>query len=117
MTDKMTLRPKVLFIVGTGRIGSTIIEQILGQTDGFWPTGELYRIWQDGLIEGDFCGCGEPLPECPFWRSVLVKAFGALNLVEPEKRTAVLDTYLRTRPLDLARLSYEASHSAASSPA
>ena len=36
---------KVLFIAGNGRSGSTILDVILGQLEGFFAVGELRRIW------------------------------------------------------------------------
>jgi hypothetical protein len=67
---------KVLYIVGWGRSGSTIIDNLLGETDGFFTAGELGHLWQRGLIEGRRCGCGEVLTECDVWSRVLTTAFG-----------------------------------------
>ena len=33
--------------------------------------GELRYLWQRGLVEGRLCGCGQPVPQCEFWRRVL----------------------------------------------
>ncbi len=69
-------RAKVLYIVGWGRSGSTIIDNLLGETDGFFTAGELGHLWQRGLIEGRRCGCGEVLTDCDVWSRVLRTAFG-----------------------------------------
>lgn len=69
-------RAKVLYIVGWGRSGSTIIDNLLGETDGFFTAGELGHLWQRGLIEGRRCGCGEVLTDCDVWSQVLRTAFG-----------------------------------------
>jgi hypothetical protein len=71
-----TERVKVLYIVGWGRSGSTIIDNLLGETDGFFTAGELGHLWQRGLIEGRRCGCGDILTECEIWSRVLQTAFG-----------------------------------------
>ena len=66
----------VLFIAAFGRSGSTLLDRILGRIDGFVSVGEIRQLWRRGLMEGQLCGCGEPVPECPFWREVLADAFG-----------------------------------------
>ena len=62
---------KVLFIVGSGRSGSTLLDVLVGQLHGFFSTGELHSLWQAGLVERRLCGCGSPVPECATWMSVL----------------------------------------------
>lgn len=67
----------MLVIVGTGRSGSTILGRLLGALPGAVHVGEGRYLWQRGLIEARLCGCGVPVPECPFWRAVLAEAYGA----------------------------------------
>ncbi len=62
---------KVLYIAGWGRSGSTIIDNILGEIDGFFSGGEVHYLWERGLLEGRKCGCGRRLTECPVWSRVL----------------------------------------------
>lgn len=62
---------KVLSIVGYTRSGSTLLDAVLGQLEGFFSTGELHYLWERGLIEGRRCGCGEPIRACPVWSRVL----------------------------------------------
>lgn len=71
---------KVLFIGGSGRSGSTLLEIMLGQIDGFFPAGELMFIWERGLNEDQLCGCGKKFSDCEFWGYVLKEAFG--NIVK-----------------------------------
>ncbi|MDX6477206.1 MAG: hypothetical protein QOH95_2717 [Gaiellaceae bacterium] len=66
---------KVLFIAGWGRSGSTILDNVLGQVDGFFSAGELLFLWRRGLIEGRLCGCGRPVRDCEVWTRVLRGAF------------------------------------------
>ncbi len=63
--------PKVLLIAGASRGGSTLIDRLLGQLDGFQSTGELAHIWRRGLLKNQRCGCGVPFRKCRFWRDVL----------------------------------------------
>jgi len=67
--------PTVLFIGGTGRSGSTLLELMLGQVDGVFAAGEVTYLWERGLEENQLCGCGRPLRECEFWGRVLEAAF------------------------------------------
>lgn len=67
---------KVLYVAGAGRSGSTLLDGILGQLDGFFSAGELRYLWERGLQEGRLCGCGVPVGECATWRAALDEAFG-----------------------------------------
>jgi len=66
---------KVIFIGGAGRSGSTLLDRILGQIDGFCSLGETYHIWQRSVLQNQLCGCGTPFKECSFWQAVLQEAF------------------------------------------
>ncbi len=59
--------PKVLFIIGKGRSGSTLLDNVLGQVDGFFSAGEVWRRWRWQPLENYVCGCGASLPECSIW--------------------------------------------------
>ena len=67
---------KVVYIAGFGRSGSTLVDTMLGQCDGFHSVGELRLIWEGLSTEGWLCGCGHLLRECPFWTKVLEDAYG-----------------------------------------
>jgi hypothetical protein len=62
---------KVLFIAGLGRSGSTILDNVLGQLDGFFSAGELRLSWYAPMLADRFCGCGSPLTDCSIWSRVL----------------------------------------------
>ena len=69
-------RVKVLYIAGSGRSGSTILDRILGQLDGFFSVGELCNLWDRGLLAHRKCGCGVPVDQCPTWTGILATGFG-----------------------------------------
>lgn len=69
---------KVLYVAGSGRSGTTILDNLLGQVDGFVSVGELRHIWQRGILDGRACGCGKPLLECEFWREAFDASFGSV---------------------------------------
>jgi Sulfotransferase family len=87
MQARTTIR--VLYITGSGRSGSTILDRILGQLDGFFSVGELVNIWERGLVAGRRCGCGLPVPQCPLWTAVLTRAFGAPGGVDAGRMAAL----------------------------
>jgi hypothetical protein len=62
---------KVLYILGRGRSGSTILGNVVGAADGFFVGGELRELWDPVLMQGNPCACGLPLKECPVWSQVL----------------------------------------------
>jgi hypothetical protein len=61
----------VLFIAGTGRSGSTVLANILGEVDGVFTAGEVRYLWQRGMLESRLCGCGVPVHECPMWSRIV----------------------------------------------
>jgi hypothetical protein len=89
--------PRVLFIGGLGRSGSTLLELILGQSDDVCALGEVVHLWDRALGRDERCGCGEPFSGCAFWQKVGDVAFGgwySLDLREIAELRAALD---RTR--------------------
>jgi hypothetical protein len=85
--DSSEPRVKVLYIMGWGRSGSTIMDNLLGGIDGFFSVGELGYLWERGLVEGRRCGCGRLLRDCEVWSEVLGEGFGAAlgSEVDPEE--------------------------------
>ncbi|HEU0295004.1 MAG TPA: sulfotransferase [Anaerolineales bacterium] len=73
---------KILFIAGPGRSGSTLLEMLLGQINGFYSTGELRFIWSRGFEQNQLCGCGKPFRECEFWTEVVKEAFGGYEAID-----------------------------------
>lgn len=60
----------VLYIAGSGRSGSTLLERLLGQLPGVVTLGEVHHLWERGVGKDELCGCGEPFAQCPFWSAV-----------------------------------------------
>ena len=91
------LDQKVLYIGGFGRSGSTLVERILGQLPGFCSAGEIVFLWQRGLIDGQLCGCGTPVPECDFWARVGKTAFGGWDQIDAHEMLALQKRVDRNR--------------------
>ena len=64
---------RVLYIMGTARSGSTILEILLAHGERCLGVGELTAIVQDGFIENKPCSCGAPFDKCTFWGKVKEK--------------------------------------------
>ena len=60
----------VLYLLGKGRSGSTLLSMALGELDGVFAAGELRFFWRRGLVEDRRCACGERITACPVWGAV-----------------------------------------------
>ena len=67
---------KVLFVMGHGASGSTILGNSLGQVEGFFHPGELRTLWDEGLKGTQTCGCGLQVDRCEVWTQVVKTGFG-----------------------------------------
>ncbi|HZJ51975.1 MAG TPA: sulfotransferase [Actinomycetota bacterium] len=65
---------KVLLIIGRGRSGSTILDNLLGELDGFFSAGELFNVFKRGLVMGHTCGCGRQVASCALWSRAMATA-------------------------------------------
>lgn len=66
----------MLYIGGTGRTGSTVLQSLLGSFPGVFSAGELTFFWQYCLRDGGRCSCGRAVRDCPVWSRILMAAFG-----------------------------------------
>jgi hypothetical protein len=89
--------PRVLFIGGLGRSGSTLLERILCELPGVCGMGEIVHLWQRGLVDDELCGCGVPFSSCPFWRDVGDAAFGGWPAFDVAEFQALKESVDRTR--------------------
>ena len=62
---------KLLYILGRGRGGSTVLANVLGEIDGFFSAGELRFLWDPVVVRNNPCGCGETIIDCTLWSRVL----------------------------------------------
>ena len=90
------VRTRVLYIGGTGRSGSTVLANVLGEVPGLVSVGEVRFLWERGVLQNRLCGCGEHFADCPFWTAVLEVAFGSAE-VETTARRLRAELAQRTR--------------------
>lgn len=69
-------RPVVVYIAGSGRSGSTLLERTLGAMPGYVNVGELLDLFRRVAGADERCGCGELFSSCAFWTAVGERAFG-----------------------------------------
>lgn len=68
-----------MYVVGKGRSGSTLLDDVLGTVPGVASLGELRLLWSRGFGEGYLCACGRPVAECPVWVSAVDDAIGGTD--------------------------------------
>jgi hypothetical protein len=64
---------RLIYIAGSGRSGSTLLERALTSAEGVFGVGEIDNLWRSPLTEL-VCACGRALLDCPFWSAVLREA-------------------------------------------
>ena len=92
---------RVLYVMGPTRSGSTLLDAVLGQLDGFFSTGELHYLWDRALLEGRLCGCGRPTGSCEVWDSVLRDVFGSdwQHSIRPGDLASLRERVMRVRQM------------------
>src|ERR671917_415322 len=90
---------KVLFVMGWGRSGSTVLDNVLNELDGFTSLGELHYLWLRGLVKDHKCGCRQLVPKCELWSQVLAQPFGdgRLSDVDPAEVVSWQEQTVRMR--------------------
>jgi hypothetical protein len=74
----------VVYVVGKGRSGSTLLDDLLGTVPGVASLGELRLLWSRGFRDGYLCACGRPLAgppdeRCPLWADAVTDAIGGTD--------------------------------------
>ena len=75
--------PEIIYLMGTGRSGTTILEVLLVNNPGIFGIGEASYIFKDGFLANEECSCGDSALRCSFWKKVYQK----LNLPNSELLT------------------------------
>lgn len=70
---------RVVYVVGKGRSGSTLVDDLLGAIPGVASLGELRLVWSRGFTPGYRCACGALVPECPVWSTAVPAAAGGTD--------------------------------------
>jgi hypothetical protein len=80
------MKPRVLYVLGYGRSGSTVLGMALGQHPGLVNLGEISTlptfIPGPTYIAPRACGCLLPLDQCPYWQGVARRVGSLAALAE-----------------------------------
>jgi hypothetical protein len=88
------MHPRVIFVGGVSRSGTTLLHRLLGQLPDVVSLGEVCNLWDTGLQNGDLCTCGELISSCVLWKEIGERAFGgwgALDLYEMQRLRGAVD--------------------------
>jgi hypothetical protein len=91
----------VVYIGGSGRSGSTLLERILGQFPGVCAVGEVVHLWERGVAADELCGCGATFRGCDFWSEVGSRAFGGWDSLDVERILSLHRAVIRHRFIPL----------------
>lgn len=61
---------RVVYLMGVGVSGSTLLDAILGTHPDVEGVGELCNVAEQGWVEQRACSCGATSAQCTFWRDV-----------------------------------------------
>lgn len=90
-------RPRVLYVGGSAKSGTTLLGALLGEIPTLFDAGELNLLWEKWRRPGERCGCGERLTECEFWAAVMAEV--EEDGVEPARMARLAGRLDRTRRL------------------
>lgn len=89
--------PTVLYVAGSGRSGSTLLERVLGAIPGFVNVGELIDLFRRVHPNNERCGCGVPFRDCSFWTKVGDVAMGGWSASVVSEMTDLQRSVARQR--------------------
>lgn len=78
----------VLYVVGIGRSGSTLLGRALGEVEGHFPAGEIKHLFDRGIAGNETCSCSREARACPFWGEVIRHLREGGGLEDPEAASA-----------------------------
>lgn len=86
----------VLYIAGYSRSGTTLADILLGNLDDHFSAGEICFFPTNGLVDNEFCSCGNKVKECTFWNKV-ASDWDKKRSLSLEDYNRIYHSYLRNR--------------------
>ena len=77
---KSTDTVSVVYVVGTGRSGTTLLDTIFSNHPRMYGAGELATLAVGDLFHRVHCPCGRPADQCQFWQAVVEDWFANTGL-------------------------------------
>ena len=63
------MSPTLIYVLGSGSSGSTILSMLLGSHSEMFSAGEI-KLLDHSLEEGRKCSCGDEIQKCSFWSQI-----------------------------------------------
>jgi Sulfotransferase family len=83
----MNMQPtRVIYISGSGRSGTTVLNDILDTINGVSAFGEIWGTWSSALDLDHLCGCGLRFAECAVWSDVAGEHISREAIKETEEQ-------------------------------
>ena len=70
MPNTKSKLPRVIYIMGTARSGSTILEILLAKGSNTFGAGEITNLVRDAFVKDLECSCKQPASKCKVWGEV-----------------------------------------------
>jgi hypothetical protein len=96
-SERTDRKLKLIYLMGFGRSGSTLLANILGEFNGFLSVGEIRSIWEWGFLQNRACGCGKPFLDCEFWKGVSEQISKRAGAIQAERWNRLCLAETRTR--------------------
>ena len=84
----MKKKINIIYLMGAGRSGTTILASLLGASKEILTIGEMHQFLEH-IIYNKPCSCGKQLNECSFWKEIIENYYKT-----PKKELTKLDNYL-----------------------
>ena len=84
---------KVIYIMGSGHSGSTVLDIVLGNNPDIVSVGELSNFIQKGKTNGEYCACGQPTNTCLFWSNIYWEWARRIEIDEVEGYLSLQNTF------------------------
>ena len=108
--DSETELPTIVYIVGTGRSGSTLVANLLGEAASAFSAGELRYLWRRAIVEQRICGCQKSVDDCEFWSEAFAESGLDVHDLAPRVDAELRHTTRVRRLLKHQPVSTETSH-------
>lgn len=88
---------RVVYVMGAGRSGSTVLDTILNNHDEVFGVGELVHLFREGAAEQENCSCGAPRDKCEVWHSVRERWSELTGLAPITTHSQILPKFTRVQ--------------------
>lgn len=90
-------RPRVVYVIGVGRSGSTLLDITLGNHPRVESVGEIKHLVRGSWSRDGFCACGERVRSCSFWPAVHAAWHRRTGAADFTEMAEAMDGLLRLR--------------------